>query len=87
LKKQQVEIILKNQDEVMRKRLIKFGGTGRVFGFIIKMKTVDPINQQRNFMLKYYLDDTRFAVYEYRETNSGKFISTTPPFESIGRLG
>lgn len=44
-----------------------------VFGFIIKMVTNDPVNAQRKFMLKYYLDDTEFAVYEFRETNSGKF--------------
>jgi len=72
LNQKKVEIILKNYDEVVRKRLIKYGGTGRIFGFIIKMITNDPINQTRNFMLKYYLDDTNVAIYEYRETNSGK---------------
>ncbi|CAI6358946.1 unnamed protein product [Macrosiphum euphorbiae] len=71
LQQKRVEIILKNQDEVLRKRLIKYGGTGIIFGFLIKMITDDPINQGRNFMLKYYLDDTEFAIYEYRETNSG----------------
>lgn len=65
------EIILKNQDEVLRKRLIKYGKVGIVFGFIIKMISDDPINQNRNFMLKYYLDDKEFAVYEYSEINSG----------------
>jgi len=71
LHQKRVEIILKNYDEVLRKRLIKYGGTGMIFGFLIKMITDDPINQARNFMLKYYLDDTEFAIYEYRETNSG----------------
>ncbi|CAH1732020.1 unnamed protein product [Aphis gossypii] len=71
LNQKRVEIILKNYDEVLRKRLIKYGGTDIIFGFLIKMITDDPINQGRNFMLKYYLDDTEFAIYEYRETNSG----------------
>lgn len=66
------EIILKNYDEVLRKSLIKSGGTGRVFGFIIKMITDNIINKKRNFMLKYYLDDATIAIYEFRETNSGK---------------
>lgn len=71
LHQKRVEIILKSYDEVLRKRLIKYGGAGIIFGFLIKMITDDPINQDRNFMLKYYLDDTEFAIYEYRETNSG----------------
>lgn len=71
LHQKRVEIILKSYDEVLRKRLIKHGGAGIIFGFLIKMITDDPINQGRNFMLKYYLDDTEFAIYEYRETNSG----------------
>jgi hypothetical protein len=73
LNQKRVEIILKSHDEVLRKRLLKYGGTGMIFGFLIKMITDDPINRGRNFMLKYYLDDTEFAIYEYRETNSGKF--------------
>ncbi|XP_001949545.2 EF-hand domain-containing family member C2-like [Acyrthosiphon pisum] len=71
LQQKRVEIILKNYDEVLRKSLVKDGGPGIIFGFLIKMITDDPINQSRNFMLKYYLDDTEFAIYEYRETNSG----------------
>uniref|UniRef100_A0A2S2P737 EF-hand domain-containing family member C2 n=1 Tax=Schizaphis graminum TaxID=13262 RepID=A0A2S2P737_SCHGA len=71
LNKKRVEIILKNYDEVLRKGLLKVGGAGMIFGFLIKMITDDPINRGRNFMLKYYLDDTEFAIYEYRETNSG----------------
>jgi len=74
LNERRVEIILKSHDEVLRKSLIKRGATGMVFAFIIKMVTNDPINKKRDFMLKYYLDDTDFAVYEYRETNSGEFI-------------
>lgn len=73
MNQERVEIVLKNQDEVMRRRLIRYGGAEMIFGFIIKMVTDDKINQQRNFMLKYYLDDTEFAIYEFRETNSGKF--------------
>lgn len=71
LNQKKEEIILKNFDEVVRKRLIKYGGTGRVFGFLVKMITNDPINQKRKFMLKYYLDDKKIAIYEYKETNSG----------------
>jgi len=74
LNKKKVEIILKNYDEVLRKGLIKYESTEMVFGFIIKMITDDPINKKRDFMLKYYLEDTDFAIYEYRETNSGEFI-------------
>lgn len=54
--------------------MIKDGATGMVFAFVVKMVTDDPINKNRNFMLKYYLDDTDFAVYEYRETNSGECL-------------
>lgn len=72
LNKKRVKIILKNQDEVLRKRLIKHSGRGMVFGFVIKMITNDPISQSRHFVLKYYLDDTEFAVYEYTEANSGE---------------
>lgn len=65
------EIILKSQDEAQRKRLIKYGGEGIIFGFLIKMITKDSINTSRNFMLKYYLDDKDFAVFEYNIINSG----------------
>lgn len=68
----EVEKIRKSYDEVTRKRLIKYGGLGRVFRFIVKMVTDNPINQKRNFMFKYYLDDTNVAVYEFTETNSGR---------------
>lgn len=73
LNEKREEIIIQNQDEVARNRLVEHGGgSGMVFGFIVKMITDDPINQQRKFMFKYYLEDTEFAVYEYNETNSGK---------------
>jgi hypothetical protein len=68
-----MEIILKNYDEVLRKKLISQEGTGIIFVFCIQMVTDDPINQQRDFLLKYYLDDTKFGVYEVRHSNSGKF--------------
>lgn len=71
LNKKRNEIILKNQDEAQRKRLIKCGGEGIIFGFLIKMVTNDSINNSRNFMLKYYLDDKDFAVFEYNIINSG----------------
>lgn len=67
------EIILKNHDEVLRKKLISQEGSGVIFVFLIKMITDDPVNQQRDFLLKYYLDDTKFGVYEFRQTNSGEF--------------
>lgn len=75
LYRKQQEIILKSQDELLRKKLLKIAGTGIVFGFIIEMITNDPINKERNFMLKFYLDDRSFAVYEFRKTNSGKYMS------------
>lgn len=71
LNNKEVEKIRKGYDEVTRKRLIRYGGPGRVFRFIIKMITDDPVNKKRNFMLKYYLDDTNVAIYEFTETNSG----------------
>lgn len=72
----QIEIILKNYDEVLRRRLInKYkDSTGIVLRFLVKMVTHDPANQNRDFMLKYYLNDAQFNIYEYKETNSGKLI-------------
>lgn len=83
LNQKKKEIILKNYDEIVRKRLIKHGGIGRVFGFLIKMITDVPINQKRDFMLKYYLDDTNVAIYEYRETNSGESKNTLTDLTDI----
>lgn len=72
----QIEIILKNYDEILRRRLInKYKETtGIIFGFLLKMVTHDLNNQNRDFMLKYYLNDAQFDVYEYKEKNSGNFI-------------
>lgn len=75
LKQERVEIILKNQNEVARRRLIRnYNGTEIIFRFRIKMITDYLINQQRHFIMMYYLDDTGLAIYEFRETNSGKFV-------------
>lgn len=76
LNQERVEIVIKNQDEVARRKLIKYyDGKEIIFRFLIKMITDDLINQQRNFIMIYYLDDTGFAIYEFNETNSGKFNS------------
>lgn len=76
LNQERVEIVLKNQDEVARRRLIRYyGGKEIIFRFLIKMITDDLINQQRHFIMIYYLDDTGFAIYEFTETNSGKLNS------------
>lgn len=73
LREKRLEIILKNHDEVLRKSLISREGMGIIFVFLVKMVTDEPIDQQRDFLLKYYLDDTKFGVYEFRQSNSGKF--------------
>lgn len=73
LHEQRQEIILRNYDEVSRKQLVSQEGTGVIFVFLVKMVTEDPINRQRDFLLKYYLDDTKFALYEFRQANSGKY--------------
>lgn len=76
LNQKRVETVLKNQDEVARKKLIRYyDGKEIIFRFLIKMISDDVINQQRHFIMIYYLDDTGFAIYEFTETNSGKLNS------------
>lgn len=59
------------------------GLDSNVIRFLARMDTAKPIDQDRRFIISYFLSDDTLLVFEPPVRNSGKFIFITIQFNSL----